>query len=373
MPKICAEQRSGGLIALNTTISFTTLNLLGWHDFFEKQINETNAHLSIGRVAARNRNVYHLLTPEGIKEGTLSGKFQFENDSSAFPVAGDWVLFEQKGDLAVICDCLVRRSKFSRKEAGQVTTEQILAANVDKVFIVTGLDQNFNLSRIMRYRTVAIDGGAIPVIVLNKLDLCDDLEEKLMAIRQVLPEDVILPVSSYTQEGLDALSAEITEGLTVAFFGSSGVGKSSLTNALLNQNYMHTSQVSSANGKGRHTTTTAELLLLEGKGILIDTPGLREIQIWCHEDAIDEGFSDIVTLASQCRFEDCKHQAEPGCAVRKALRLGELSERHYHNYLNLKKEAIFIENKQRQKDRQHNRMAKKNKPRQKHFDASWDS
>lgn len=351
---------------------FTNLNPFGWSTFFEEQLIEKETTLSVGRVANRNRQMYHLLTEDGPRQGTLSGKFQFEHDLSAYPVAGDWVLFEDKGGLCVISDCLKRRSKFSRKEAGQVTSEQILAANVDKVFIVTGLDQNFNVSRIMRYRTVALDGGATPVIVLNKTDLCDDLQEKIAAVRKVLPMDRIIPVSSFTEDGLDQLAEEITDGLTVAFFGSSGVGKSSLTNALLHQNYMHTSQVSLSNGKGRHTTTTAELLPLSGRGILIDTPGLREIQLWCHEDAIDEGFSDIMNLAAQCRFEDCQHKAEPGCAVRKALRSGELSERHYQNYLNLKREAVFIESKQRQKERQNSRPAKKSKPRQKHFDAFRD-
>lgn len=350
-----------------------TLKQLGWTDALEASMPATaNTQLKLGRVNHRNRNVYHLLTDEGQLVASLSGKYQYDHEQSLFPVVGDWVLFENKEGHGVISKLIPRVSKFSRKEAGTVTNEQILAANVDVVFIVTGLDSNFNLSRIMRYKTVAMEGGARPVILLNKSDLCDDLEEKIAAVRALTSDDPIHAVSSFTEEGLDEVRQYLTEGTTVAFFGSSGVGKSSLTNALLREKAMATSSVSAAHGKGRHTTTTAELMLMPGGGLLIDTPGIREIQIWCHEDAIDAGFEDIAQLAASCKFDNCSHRAEPGCAIKKALKTGALSERHYQNYQNLKREAIFIEQKQRHKDRITNKPEVKKRPRQKKFDAMAD-
>lgn len=357
----------------NTMAAVDLLAQYGWSE------TQQNAMAQLGRAGAlparvlhRNRNVYQLMTADGVLEGTLSGKYQYEHDLSEYPVVGDWVLMDVKGHLAVIHTLLPRKGKFSRKEAGVVTNEQVLAANVDVIFIVTGLDGNFNLSRIQRYRTVVMEGGAKPVILLNKVDLCDDLEDKLAALRAIVPEDPIHAVSSFTGEGLEALNEYLKPGVTIAFFGSSGVGKSSLTNALLRAEAMSTSAVSSANGKGRHTTTTAELLVMPTGGLLIDTPGIREIQIWCHEDAVEAGFEDIAELASLCRFENCQHKAEPGCAVKHALKVGTLSERHYNNYNNLKREAKFIEAKQKQKDRLTNKPEKKNRPRQKRFAPTMD-
>ena len=351
-----------------------TLRTYGFNEAHYKNMANTQgiSHLIPARVLSRNRNIYHLIAEEGPVTGTLSGKYQYENETAHYPVVGDWVLVEMKEQMAVIQGMLPRKGKFSRKEAGQVTNEQVLAANVDLIFIVTGLDSNFNLSRIQRYRTVALEGGAQPILILNKADLCDDLEDKLAAVRTVAPEDPIHAVSTWTGEGLEVLYDYLSEGQTIAFFGSSGVGKSSLTNALLKETFMATSAVSEAHGKGRHTTTTAELILLPSGGCLIDTPGIREIQIWCHEDAVETGFEDIAALAASCQFDNCKHQAEPGCAVKRALKIGTLTERHYNNYQNMKKEAIFIEAKQRHKDRLSNKPEKKKKPRQKNFVADLD-
>lgn len=365
-------QPENQMISPTRTIK-NTLSTYGWGAFQANALQALNIKdATPARVLYRNRNVYHLATEKGIINGALSGKYQYEHDLSDYPVVGDWVLIDPKDDLGVIHTLLPRKGKFSRKEAGMITNEQILAANVDVVFIVTGLDSNFNISRIQRYRTVVLEGGAKPVILLNKLDLCDDLEDKLAALRAVLPNEPIHPVSTFTEEGLESLAPYLREGSTVALFGSSGVGKSSLTNALIRSSVMATGAVSETHGKGRHTTTTAELLCLPDGGILIDTPGIREIQIWCHEDAIEAGFEDIAELASTCRFENCQHKAEPGCAIKHALKVGTLSERHYNNYINLKREARFIEAKQRAKDRQKDKVAKKDRPRQKRFDTVCD-
>lgn len=361
---------------MNTLNSVTTENLLaayGFNDFFiaafEKDRQAFEEQVKPARVLTRNRQFYELITSEGKKTAFLSGKYSYETDTALLPVAGDWVLYHEKSGQALILHTLERQSKFSRKEAGQVTNEQVLAANIDWVFIVTGLDGNYNLSRMLRYKTVVIDGGAKPAFVLNKLDLCDDLEVKLAEVRKHVGDAPILPVSSFTGEGLEALKALMGFGETIAFFGSSGVGKSSLTNALFHTEVMATGAVSSAHGKGRHTTTTAALNLLPEGGILIDTPGIREIQIWCDEDAVEAGFEDIALLSTQCQFEDCKHAKEPNCAVKAALHSGELSEKHYQNYLALKREAKFMASKQKMKDKQKDKPTKNSKPRQKRFEA----
>lgn len=357
----------------NATLTDDILKAYGYSAHFEAAYLRESTHFSEvvypARVLTRNRQFYDLITSEGKKTALLSGKYSYELDSSHYPVTGDWVLFTVKSGQNLILQTLDRVSKFSRKEAGQVTNEQVLAANVDWVFIVTGLDNNFNISRMLRYKTVALDGGARPAFILNKLDLCDDLEDKLEEVRKHVGDSPILPVSSFTGEGIEDLRALMGYGETIAFFGSSGVGKSSLTNALFHSDVMATGAISSAHGKGRHTTTTAALNLLPEGGILIDTPGIREIQIWCDEDAIEAGFEDIALLATHCQFEDCKHQKEPNCAVKAALRSGELEDRHYQNYLALKREAKFMAAKQKIKDKQKDKPQKNNKPRQKRFEA----
>lgn len=370
---------------MNCTQNNTPIKPLESHDIlaaygFNEHFQEAAIRESQGfeeavkpaRVLTRNRQFYDLITETGKKTAFLSGKYSYETDTSQLPVAGDWVLYHEKSGQALILHTLERQSKFSRKEAGQVTNEQVLAANIDWVFIVTGLDGNFNLSRMLRYKTVVLDGGAKPAFVLNKLDLCDDLEEKLAEVKKHVGDAPILPVSSFTGEGLEALLSMMHFGQTIAFFGSSGVGKSSLTNALFNTEVMATGAVSSAHGKGRHTTTTAALNLLPEGGILIDTPGIREIQIWCDEDAVEAGFEDIALLAAQCQFEDCKHEKEPHCAVKAAIASGALSERHYQNYLGLKREAKFMASKQKIKDKQKDKPSKNNKPRQKRFEAYYE-
>lgn len=363
----------------NTVKPLETLHPLaeyGFNDYFksayEKEKQDFEEQVLPARVLMRNRQFYDLITPDGKKSAFLSGKYSFETDSTLLPVAGDWVLYHEKSGQALILHTLTRASKFSRKEAGQVTNEQVLAANIDWVFIVTGLDSNYNLSRMLRYKTVVLDGGAKPAFVLNKLDLCDDLDAKLLEVEKHVGDAPILPVSSFTGEGLEELRAMMGFGETIAFFGSSGVGKSSLTNALFHTEVMATGAVSSAHGKGRHTTTTAALNLLPQGGILIDTPGIREIQIWCDEDAVEAGFEDIALLSTQCQFEDCKHAKEPNCAVKAAIRSGELSEKHYENYLALKREAKFMATKQKIKDKQKDKPQKNNKPRQKRFEAYFE-
>jgi ribosome biogenesis GTPase len=320
---------------------------------------------AIARVIYRNREHYLLMTHTGEVKGGLSGKFLHTHKISDYPVVGDRVFYTSyEEDVVRITDVLPRTSKFSRKEAGRVTNEQVLAANIDIVFIVTGLDDNFNISRILRYRTEVLQGGAKPVIILNKLDICSDLEDKLTALRAVVADDPIHPISTVTGDGMDAIKAYLTESTMVAFFGSSGVGKSSIMNLLVNKEQMVIGAVSAANGKGKHTTTAAELCCLDGGAMLIDTPGMRELQLWCQEATVDVSFADVSTLAKKCRFENCKHKQEPGCAVKLAIRMGTLEQRQYDSYVKLKNEARFFEAKQKDKEKINQKTSKKTEPRQ---------
>lgn len=305
------------------------------------------------RVTLRNRETCMIEIPGGgIEKAILTGKFKLDRPTSEYPVVGDHVMYDVSADgthrIHVLCE---RTSRFSRKEAGKTINEQVLAANIDIVFIVTGLDTNFNLQRMLRYRTVVIEGGAKPVFLLSKADLCDDLDEKLEAIRRVMPDDDVITISTYTKTGLDDLRRYLKPDMTIALFGSSGVGKSSLTNALLGHEAMDTGNVSDANGKGKHTTTTAMLLKLPGGTSLIDSPGMRELQLWCSESSVEEGFADISLLAERCRFDDCTHGKEPGCAVVQAVRSGLIPEKHFKNYNKMLSEARYLESKKREKRR----------------------
>lgn len=332
-----------------------------------------NELINKGRVISRNRDQYIILTNQCNVRAILSGKFQHEHALAEYPVVGDYVLFDRAdGDVHRIYDVLPRFSKFSRKEAGVVTNEQVLATNIDVVFVVTGLDDNFNIARMMRYRAVVIEGGAKPVFILNKRDLCNDLEEKMSQLKKVISDENIHAISTYTGEGLESLEQYLDEEVTVALFGSSGVGKSSITNTLLGDSAMVVGAVSEAHGKGKHTTTTAELKRMACGGFLIDTPGMRELQIWCDEESVDESFDDINTLASQCKFEDCQHKNEPGCMVQQSIREGRLQEKHLKNYLNLKREAKHIKEKQKEKDRLNNRISQKSRPRDKRVHLNQD-
>jgi ribosome biogenesis GTPase / thiamine phosphate phosphatase len=325
------------------------LQELGWTDFFSKQItqDELDAFLP-ARTAEENREIYKVFLAQGEHWAELAGKLRHLAASrSALPAVGDWVLLRmpEGSQRAIIHRVLTRRSKFSRKAAGKKTEEQIVAANIDTVFVVASLDQEFNPRRIERYLTLAWDSGARPVVVLNKADLCKaaSIKESEAAIAGL---GVSCVVASATHgDGLPQLRAHVRGG-TVAFLGSSGVGKSSLINALLGEDRQETKAVREGDGKGRHTTTTRQMFLLPGGGILIDTPGMRELQLWDAAGGIGGTFGDIAALAEQCRFRDCRHESEPGCAVRAAVEGGSLDEERLASYHKLGREERFLEAKQ---------------------------
>ncbi|MFH1640256.1 MAG: ribosome small subunit-dependent GTPase A [Chloroflexota bacterium] len=274
-----------------------------------------------------------------------------------YPVVGDWVIAkalidEQKGTIHAI---LPRKSRFSRKVAGERTKEQVVSANVDTVFIVSGLDggRNFNLRRIERYLTLAWSSGATPVIILNKVDLCPDVDVCIRKAEAIATGISIHPVSAKERIGLDALKNYLTKGKTVAFLGSSGVGKSALINALLGVEKQDTGEVREDDRMGRHTTTKRELILLPGGGIVIDTPGMREIQMWAGEDGLQGTFYDIEVLAKRCRFSDCSHNVESGCAVREAIDHGDLDPARLESYRKLQNELIYLASREDHSTRLH--------------------
>lgn len=327
-----------------------SLNELGWRDFFADQLDpELDGSLVPARVVRQDLDRYHLLTGDGERGAILPGRMRIDVATrAALPTVGDWVLCRESGEEAeaplVIERVMERFSKFSRKEAGDRFEEQVVAANVDTVFIVSGLDNNFNPSRIERYLVLAWNSGAAPVIVLSKSDLCDNVEERLEALEAVAMATPIVVASALTEAGIDSLRQWLIAGRTVALLGSSGVGKSTLINALLGFERFETGEVRVGDSKGRHTTTYRELVAVPSGGLLIDTPGMREIQIWA-DDGLG-GFDDVEELASQCRFNDCRHESEPGCAVREAIEAGQLDVRRLDSWHKFKRELAHFEEKQ---------------------------
>jgi len=327
-----------------------TLENLGWtpalaHHFepFARQ------GLAAGRVAVVHKDLCGVYTPMGELWAEVSGRMRHEAASRAqLPVTGDWVALRPRPaeGRATIHAVLPRRSAFSRKAAGAPTDEQVVAANADSVFLVCGLDRDFNLRRIERALVLAAESGAEPVVVLNKSDLCDDPGARMADVRDIAPVAAIHVVSSITGEGLPGLSPYVAAGRTMALVGSSGVGKSTLVNRLLGSEAQATAEVRPHDGRGRHTTTRRELIPLAGGGWIIDTPGLRELQLWADEDALPAAFADVDAVAAECRFRDCRHESEPGCAVRDALAGGRLSADRYASFLKLRKELHHLALKQ---------------------------
>jgi len=269
-----------------------------------------------------------------------------------YPAVGDWVIIDKTPaayDRTVIRGILSRKSKFSRKIAGNTIQEQIIAVNIDTVFICMSLNQNYNLRRLERFITMAWDSGATPVVLLTKSDLCENTEEKLKKAKESAIGVDLYCISCLDESAAEAVSNYIKPGQTVAFMGSSGVGKSTIINNLLGDERLDTQEISDLGDRGRHTTTNRELILLPNGGIVIDTPGMREFHILDVDDSIDTAFYDIERIAQNCKFTDCTHNTEPDCAVREAIKNGFLSKDRYNNYIKLKKEAEFVERKTNKK------------------------
>ena len=298
--------------------------------------------LTVGRITLQEKGMYRIRTSIGEENALVSGKFQFDAQSpSDYPAVGDYVMVNcADPDTAIIHQVLPRKSLFVRKAAGTSKTEQVVAANIDTVFLCMSLNNDFNLRRLERYLAVAWESGADPVVVLTKADLCADLPQKQREVGAIAMGVEILTTSAMESDGYRQIMPYITEGRTVAFVGSSGVGKSTLINRLLGEERLVTDGLRN-DDKGHHTTTHRELLFLPNGAMVIDTPGMRELGMWDAASGVGQTFGDIEELAARCRFRNCSHSGEPGCAVRAAIRSGELDSGRWQSYQKLKNENSY--------------------------------
>ncbi|WP_096187738.1 ribosome small subunit-dependent GTPase A [Evansella halocellulosilytica] len=324
------------------------LNELGFDTYFQEQIKDTQ--FTIGRVAKSANGIYLTYSINGSYHCEVSGKFfHLAEDARDFPSVGDWVLFDctTTDSKGIIHEVLERKSLLSRHAAGEKQQEQLMAANVDTVFLVSALNNDFNLRRMERYLTQVYESGASPVLILTKKDLCDDVDEKISQVEEVAIGVPILTVDALHNEGMDQLIPFLHPGNTISLLGSSGVGKSTLINRLLGEEVQKTQGIREDDAKGRHTTTHRELFILPDGGVIIDTPGMRELQLWSSEDAASQTFQDIEALEKRCKFRDCRHDTEPGCAVKKAIDTGDLSKERYKSFRKLQREARFLDLKKK--------------------------
>ena len=325
----------------------------------------------MARVIAEHKGAYRIKSPRDEYLATITGKQMFDALSREdYPAVGDWVAITEHGvKQAIIHRVLPRKTVLKRKYSDRFES-QVIASNIDIVFVIESVDRDYNLNRIERCLAIADDGGIGPVIVLNKIDLISEpeLDSKISQVKKRFKDIDVVKTSVILENGLDEMAARILKGETYCLLGSSGVGKSSLINRLLGKEVIRTNTISQHTGKGKHTTTAREMHFLESGGILIDNPGMREIGMADSDEGIEETFKEIGDLAKRCKFKDCTHEHEPGCAVRAAVASGELDENRYANYLKLVKEAEHYEMtrlEKSRKDRQFGRFIKKAKEQQK--------
>lgn len=348
------------------------LQQAGWDGFWEEKFaGFASKGLMPARVLAQHRHSYSLWTGSGEADAELAGALLYRAEACDLPVVGDWVAMRQYSptDVAIITDILPRKTKFSRKASGSAGEEQVIAANIDLLFIVCGLDHDYNLRRLERYLVAAAQSGAKPVIVLNKADLYkadlhhadlgSDLEARIAEVKAIAAEVPVVAISALSegrsgqQNSAETLLPMVAAGKTAALVGSSGAGKSTIVNQLLGTAAQATQPTRESDSRGRHTTTHRELFFLSNGGLILDNPGMRELQLWAQDlrqgsphylqtTAVDEAFPEIESLAATCAFRDCTHTAEPGCAVREALTSGAIGEARWRSYLKLRRELRHV-------------------------------
>jgi len=329
---------------------------LGWNDALETAYapGRGTHDTQPGRVAIEFNQIFRIYVAGGELDAVTAGRLKHRARNRAeLPAVGDWVVLRKRAheDRGVIVDVLPRRSAFTRRAAGDVTGEQVVAANVDVVFVVMGLDADFNVRRLERYLLMARESGAAPVILLTKPDLADDVPARVLevvALAGNLPVHVLQPRSG---EGVDLVRAHLAPGRTAALLGSSGVGKSTIINRLLGADVRRTREVRPSDSRGRHTTMHRELVVLPDGGLIIDTPGMRELQLWDVTDSVRETFDDIEALAAHCHFTDCRHRDEPRCAVKAAVADGTVAPERLDSYLKLQDELTELAKQQEERAR----------------------
>lgn len=321
---------------------------LGWTEAFATQISETE-QTCLARITTTGQNTYQGVTTKGTCQLKLTGKLsRMISEKYDLPAVGDWVVTDP--DRQVIQRILQRQSSFVRNEAGNRDQRQVVAANINEIWLVMSLNHDLNLARLNRYVINAWDSGALPVIILTKADLAENLAQSLSQIQLEHPGIDVFACSSYEGDGLEQLKARLTNYRTIALVGSSGVGKSTLINHLADRQVQKTGGIRDGDDRGKHTTTSRNLIPVK-EAWLVDTPGMRELGLWSSEEQLDQTFEDIALLTQGCRFNNCQHQTEPGCRITSALETGELTTDRLQQYQKLQRELAYLEKRTKENER----------------------
>jgi ribosome biogenesis GTPase / thiamine phosphate phosphatase len=319
------------------------LRKLGWNAFFGESFREYVVGNEPGRISSVNRNGCKVYAKDGEVRARVSGNLR---QKGLYPAVGDWVaLSEDDSGTYTIHAILSRKNKISRKDAGRATGEQVIVTNIDAAFIMSSLNRDLNMRRLERYLAIVRQSGVDPVIVLNKSDICKDVTARIDDVKAIAPDVPIYAISATEDVGMGPLSPYLQDGKTVVLLGSSGVGKSTLINALEGVERQKVGAIREDDSRGRHITTARELILLETGGVIIDNPGMRELQLWDASEGLHNTFQDIEELAAKCKFSDCRHETEPGCMIKKAIEEGRLPEVRLESYRKLLRELLAIERK----------------------------